>query len=90
MQILRDLGVEGRPTLEKCKAIKVRREFEEELSALSPGNVIDTRLRASSGAAADSGAKQFRGSPVCSDDDDERIPTRRPRLNLAALGDPED
>lgn len=41
----KELGMEGRPTLEKCKAIKERREFEEELKALDPQNVLPTKLR---------------------------------------------
>lgn len=42
---LRSLGVEGRPTLEKCKAVKRRREFEEEMSAIDTTNVLALRLR---------------------------------------------
>jgi hypothetical protein len=33
-QILDDLGMEGRPSLEKCKKIKDKREYEEEMRSL--------------------------------------------------------
>lgn len=86
-QILRELGMEGRPTLEKCKDIKARKEFEEEMKALDPSNVIDTRLRHGSGEA-DVGARKSRERAM--DDEDETMPVRKPRLDLAALGDIED
>lgn len=33
-QILEDLGMDGRPSLEKCKKIKDKREYEEEMRSL--------------------------------------------------------
>lgn len=50
-QILRELGMEGRPTLEKCKTIKERREFEEELKAVQSNEVLTSRLRSREGSA---------------------------------------
>ncbi|PJF18816.1 hypothetical protein PSACC_01383 [Paramicrosporidium saccamoebae] len=82
-EILRSLGMEGRPTLEKCSAIKERREFEEELKAVESNAVLPTRLR-SRGASATSAPRQI------DTDEEETIQARPPRLNLAAFGDPEE
>jgi hypothetical protein len=43
--LLISLGVEGRPSIEKCNAVKKKREFQEELSVLDIGNVVSSRLR---------------------------------------------
>jgi len=43
--ILKELGMEGRPTLEKCKKIKERREFEKEVEELHNNTILDKRLR---------------------------------------------
>jgi hypothetical protein len=83
-EILRSLGMEGRPTLEKCSAIKERREFEEELKAVESNAVLPTRLR-SRGAPTTSVPRQ-----IDTDEEEETIQARPPRLNLAAFGDPED
>ncbi|KAJ2089937.1 hypothetical protein IW138_003067 [Coemansia sp. RSA 986] len=40
-KILEDLGMEGRPTVEKCKKIKAKRELQAELAAMNQDNVID-------------------------------------------------
>ncbi|KAI9506800.1 hypothetical protein BX070DRAFT_10170 [Coemansia spiralis] len=40
-QILDDLGMEGRPTLEKCKKIKDKRDLQAELDAMDQDNIID-------------------------------------------------
>ncbi|KAJ2078011.1 hypothetical protein H4R24_004767 [Coemansia sp. RSA 988] len=37
---LQDLGMEGRPTLEKCKQIKAKRDLQAELDAMDQGNII--------------------------------------------------
>ncbi|CAG8676116.1 21633_t:CDS:2, partial [Racocetra persica] len=39
-KILRDLGIKGRPTLEKCKKVRERRELEAELNSMDVGNII--------------------------------------------------
>lgn len=87
--ILKDLGMEGRPTLEKCKAIKKRREFEEELHALKHNSVLESRLRSRKGNIGTSNEREESDF-----DHSGKVPTSRrrppPRLNLLAFGDPED
>ncbi|KAJ1859845.1 hypothetical protein LPJ73_001660 [Coemansia sp. RSA 2703] len=41
-KILDDLGMEGRPTLEKCKKIKAKRDLQAELEAIEEAPVIDS------------------------------------------------
>lgn len=101
--------MEGRPTLEKCKSIKERREFEEELRALDPKNVLPTKLRSQrsqphpgikdhgngiDGEDNGSGGSNDHDDGDCDDGDDDapRLsrPAMRPRLDLSALGDPEE
>lgn len=43
--MLLELGVEGRPSLDKCRKVKERREYEEELRAMNPKLILETRLR---------------------------------------------
>lgn len=43
--ILRELGIEGKPSLEQCKAIKARREFEAELREIDTSNIIEGKRR---------------------------------------------
>lgn len=43
--ILRELGMEGKPSLEQCKAIKTRREFEAELREIDTSNIIEGKRR---------------------------------------------
>ncbi|KAJ1905522.1 hypothetical protein LPJ81_001877, partial [Coemansia sp. IMI 209127] len=38
---LEDLGMDGRPTVEKCKKIKAKRELQAELVAMDQDNIID-------------------------------------------------
>ncbi|CAG8745399.1 5303_t:CDS:2, partial [Funneliformis caledonium] len=54
-QILVDLGVEGRPTLEKCKKVKKRRELEAELRAMSAENIISDDVKETRKARASRG-----------------------------------
>ncbi|KAJ1899854.1 hypothetical protein LPJ66_001857 [Kickxella alabastrina] len=42
-KLLDDLGMEGRPTLEKCKKIKDKRELQAELEAMDNNVIIDDR-----------------------------------------------
>ena len=91
--ILRELGMEGRPTLEKCKAIKERREFEEELRALDPQNVLLTKLRSGNQLRLQKDVLKAsnRITKKGSEESDIDEPIRaRPRLDLSALGDTEE
>ncbi|KAJ3044218.1 HIRA-interacting protein 3 [Rhizophlyctis rosea] len=46
--MLAELGIHDRPTLEKCKKVKEKREFEAEVGSLDLGNIItNTRRRRS-------------------------------------------
>uniref|UniRef100_H2ZTD1 HIRA interacting protein 3 n=1 Tax=Latimeria chalumnae TaxID=7897 RepID=H2ZTD1_LATCH len=42
---LENLGVKGNPSLEKCKAVKLKREEDEELASLDISNIIHTQGR---------------------------------------------
>ncbi|KAI9279704.1 hypothetical protein BC943DRAFT_340424 [Umbelopsis sp. AD052] len=44
--ILRDLGVEGRPTVEKCEKIRSERELKAEIDSLSRDNILALEKRA--------------------------------------------
>lgn len=95
--ILRDLGMQGRPTLEKCKQIKDRREFEQELAAVDTSNIVRGRLRsrqndnaALANEVSDSESENADGSDVDSDVDGDEHSGKRIRLNLLALGDSEE
>ena len=44
-EILKELGIEGKPSLEQCKAIKKRREFEAELKEIDTSNIIEGKRR---------------------------------------------
>ena len=46
--ILSELGMSGRPTLEKCKEIRKRREFEAEMKEIDVSNIIAEPRRRSS------------------------------------------
>jgi len=71
-EILREAGMEGRPTLEKCKAIKAQRELAQELSDIDPAAIIDAPRRHRAAAAVSSGGKELkRPSASASDDDDD-------------------
>ena len=39
--ILRDAGMVGRPTLDKCKAIKALRELAQELADIDPTRIVE-------------------------------------------------
>ena len=43
--ILEDLGMEGRPSLFKCEAIKEKIEYEKEMQAIDTSNIIETSRR---------------------------------------------
>ncbi|XP_067882692.1 HIRA-interacting protein 3-like [Heterodontus francisci] len=39
---LEDLGIEGNPSLEKCKVLRIKREEQAELASLDVANIIHT------------------------------------------------
>ncbi|XP_012556743.2 uncharacterized protein LOC100204279 isoform X2 [Hydra vulgaris] len=45
LSILKDIGVEGRPTLQKCKKIRLEREKAREVAELDCSNIIQARCR---------------------------------------------
>ncbi|CAG8607801.1 43464_t:CDS:2, partial [Gigaspora margarita] len=54
-KILRDLGIKGRPTLEKCKKVRQRRELEAELNSMDVGNIISDDIKEGRKARASRG-----------------------------------
>ncbi|GBC07539.1 hypothetical protein RclHR1_07520003 [Rhizophagus clarus] len=54
-KILEDLGIEGRPTLEKCKKVKKSRELEAELKAMDVDNIISDDVKETRKARASRG-----------------------------------
>ncbi|XP_018528222.1 HIRA-interacting protein 3 isoform X2 [Lates calcarifer] len=48
---LEDLGVEGNPTIKKCKKIRMQREEAQELADLDVSNILATKGRPTRGAA---------------------------------------
>ena len=89
--LLGELGMEGRPTLEKCKEIKKRREFEAEMREMDMGNIIrGPRLRGS----ADEGARKRRAIVPSEDEDEDGDEAESDRdsvlEDLKALGDAEE
>ena len=38
-------GLEGVPTLEKCKKLKIQRETDAEIAALDLNNIIDEKVK---------------------------------------------
>lgn len=75
--ILEELGVEGRPSLEKCKKIKEQREFAEEMKIIDETKILQTRLR---------GQKSTSFEENNSKSVEKKIV---PRLDLSAFGDSE-
>ncbi|POG71609.1 hypothetical protein GLOIN_2v1604261 [Rhizophagus irregularis DAOM 181602=DAOM 197198] len=74
-KFLEDLGVKGRPTLEKCKKVKKNRELEAELRAMDVDNIISDDVKESRKARASRGifnpvrrkaSRVTQSSPVCS------------------------
>ncbi|KAM3586907.1 hypothetical protein VKS41_001956 [Umbelopsis sp. WA50703] len=77
--ILQDLGVEGRPTLEKCEKVKSERELKAEIESLSTDNILETKKRNASSAA-----------PISEDAEeiaDEVEEAKKNDLDLSFLGD---
>lgn len=66
--ILKELGIEGKPSLEQCKTIKARREFEAELKEIDSSNIIEGKRRRGSDMNQNNVTKR---KLVISDDDEE-------------------
>ena len=79
---MKDLGIEGKPSLEQCKAIKKRREFEAELREIDTSNIIEGKRRASSLIPK----KSFKEPISSSDTDNEE---EEEIIDLKAFGDSE-
>ncbi|KAI8052372.1 hypothetical protein BDF22DRAFT_776602 [Syncephalis plumigaleata] len=80
--ILKDLGVEGRPTLEKCNMVAMRRELNAEQEALNLGNIMDTKTRKS---------RKRQSTPDTStlDTTTTAAETISEAIDFTALGDPD-
>lgn len=76
-QILEELGIEGRPSLEKCKRIKESREYAEEMKIIDKDKILDHRLR----------LRKSIGEP--NEPIKREEPRIVPRLDLSAFGDSE-
>lgn len=74
--ILEELGMDGRPSLEKCKKIKDQREFAEEMKIIDESKILQTRLRGQRNLVPEENTRH----------EERRIV---PRLNLSAFGDSE-
>ena len=83
--ILKDVGMEGKPSLEQCKAIKERREFEAELREIDASNIIEGRRRRSN----DRFEAIKRNLVISSDFDEESDEDDSVTIDLKALGDSE-
>ena len=44
-ELLESKGLEGVPTLEKCKKLKIQRETDAEIAALDLNNIIDEKVK---------------------------------------------
>ena len=44
-ELLEAKGLEGVPTLEKCKKLKIQRETDAEIAALDLNNIIDEKVK---------------------------------------------
>ena len=84
--ILRELGIEGKPSLEQCKAIKERREFEAELREIDTSNIIEGKRRRS-------GDTSMKRKLVIEESEDENEQSDEEEnaitIDLKALGDSE-
>jgi hypothetical protein len=74
--ILQMLGMEGRPSLEKCKKIKEQREFAEEMKIIDKSRILQSRLRGQRSTVAEEETRPVEKKIV-------------PRLDLSAFGDSE-
>lgn len=82
-RILKELGIEGKPSIEQCKAIKARREFESELREIDTSNIIEGKRRRSIDSFESIKKKLIIESDSEEDDCNEAA------FDLKALGDSE-
>lgn len=86
--ILRELGIEGKPSLEQCKAIKAKREFEAEMREIDASNIIEGKRRRRSDDLTKKMIISESESENESESDNENESDHE-RLDLSALGDSE-
>lgn len=92
--ILRELGIEGKPSLEQCKAIKERREFEAELREIDASNIIEGKRRSSTKKIEEVFVAKKKNRVIESEDEsenesDEESEDSGIEIDLNALGDSE-
>ena len=83
--MLSDLGMEGRPTLAKCAQIKEKIEYEKEMQAIDPSNILKSSRR--SQQTYEKPAPKYAQDSDFSEASDEGD-SMKP-LDLTKLGDPE-
>eukprot|EP00123_Amoebidium_parasiticum_P002784 comp14070_c1_seq1/m.9933 comp14070_c1_seq1/g.9933 ORF comp14070_c1_seq1/g.9933 comp14070_c1_seq1/m.9933 type:complete len:355 (-) comp14070_c1_seq1:294-1358(-) len=97
MEILKELGVEGQPTLKKCKEIKERREELKELADLQTDNILSgpRRTRSSDPKEENPTRKVVRKARISdsesgsgSEEEEEHSP--EPDLSFLAAGESSD
>ncbi|KAG0166575.1 hypothetical protein DFQ28_011516 [Apophysomyces sp. BC1034] len=69
--MLEDLGVHGRPTIEKCQKVKAEKELKAEIDSLDTGNILDDKKIGRS--TRSTGSKRKR--KVIADEDEEEYET---------------
>ncbi|KAJ1676798.1 hypothetical protein EV182_007483, partial [Spiromyces aspiralis] len=67
---LEDLGMVGRPTLEKCKKIKAKRELQAEIESIDTGNIIGGLDETKPSLRRKARAAVYRRASVVEDDDE--------------------
>ncbi|KAI8089833.1 uncharacterized protein BX664DRAFT_334019 [Halteromyces radiatus] len=90
-KILQDLGMDGRPTLEKCEAIKAERELRAEIDSLNTENILDDSTNGPSLRSTRSNRTKKRR--IIEDEDDDDSSTDKPEstpLDVSFLGDQSD
>ncbi|KAI9322435.1 hypothetical protein BX666DRAFT_1894735, partial [Dichotomocladium elegans] len=86
--ILRDIGVEGRPTLEKCQKIKAERELKAEIESLSKENILDEETRGRRGTRSQKRRRIIESEDEGEEPGQEETPSNK--LNVSFLGDQSD
>ncbi|KAI8341336.1 hypothetical protein BC941DRAFT_416553 [Chlamydoabsidia padenii] len=88
--MLEDLGVEGRPTIEKCEKVKVERELKKEIDSLDTDNILESSSRGPSLRSRTlSSNKKKRRIVEEEEEDGDSDDAPRP-LDLSFLGDQSD
>ena len=68
--ILTEAGMVGRPSLDKCKAIKAKRELDEELASINPAAILGGRRTRHGGPAVPSAPTGADGQSNSDSDND--------------------